>query len=371
VGKAVLRAVRRIPVVRNKVVPWLIREEVDMMPAAPVVAQMRRELEAVSKMRGHIMVGPWLSEVGFELLYFVPFLRWAKDEFGFDPSRMIAVSRGGVASWYAGIADHYLDLFDLHSVDEYREANEARWQEAGNQKQYDVGTFDRHILNLVRKKTGLEVQGMLHPSIMYRLLRFFWYEKAPVSLLHKHTKYEPLVPPPLPPDRYGLPERYTAVRFYFRPSFPDSPENRALVSGLISRLATDRAVVLLNPGLRLDDHDDVDVGANRGLHRIDHVLTAKDNLGVQTAVIAHADAFIGTYGGLSYLGPYLKVPTVGLFSHAPELVPAHLDVTWRLASRFSSPLTVLSSADIGLLQSILGDWSKDAGTAPVCGTSMV
>lgn len=325
-----------------------------MIPAAPVVAEMRRELKILAKGRAPIMVGPWLSEVGFELLYFVPFLRWALSEFGLDPGRMVAVSRGGVSSWYSGIANRYVDLFDLFSVEEYRLANEERWRKAGNQKQYEVGDFDRHLLTLVRKKTGLKIGAMLHPSLMYRLLRFYWYEKAPVSLLQRHTTYERLVPPDLPADRYGLPDRYTAVRFYFRPSFPDSPGNRKMVRRIVSGLAAERPVVVLNPGLRLDDHDDVDdLATSDRVFRIDHVLTAADNLAVQTAVIARAEAFVGTYGGLSYLGPHLGVPTVGLYSNAAELVPAHMDVTWRLARHFDSPLTVLSTTEAGMLGAFL------------------
>ena len=99
-GKAVLRSLRAIPVVRNKVIPWLVREEIDQIPSAPILAAMRKELRLLSKVRGHVMVGPWLSEVGFELLYWIPFLRWAVPEFNLDPSRLIVVSRGGVAGWY-------------------------------------------------------------------------------------------------------------------------------------------------------------------------------------------------------------------------------------------------------------------------------
>ena len=29
---------------------------------------------------GPILVGPWLSEVGFELLYWIPLLRWIKEQ---------------------------------------------------------------------------------------------------------------------------------------------------------------------------------------------------------------------------------------------------------------------------------------------------
>ena len=34
---------------------------------------------------GPIIIGPWISEVGFEVLYWVPFLNWAIKAFGLDP----------------------------------------------------------------------------------------------------------------------------------------------------------------------------------------------------------------------------------------------------------------------------------------------
>ena len=45
-----------------------------------------------------------------------------------------------------------------------------------------------------------------------------------------------------------------------------------------------------------------------GVHTIDHLMTPEDNLAVQTAVVAHATAFVGTYGGFSYLAPFLASP---------------------------------------------------------------
>ena len=44
-----------------------------------------------------IIAGPWTSEVGYEALYWLPFLAWAADHYGVRPERMIALSRGGTA----------------------------------------------------------------------------------------------------------------------------------------------------------------------------------------------------------------------------------------------------------------------------------
>ena len=51
-----------------------------------------------------IIAGPWLGEVGFELLYWVPFLAWCAERFAISPERWIIVSRGGTASWYGAFS---------------------------------------------------------------------------------------------------------------------------------------------------------------------------------------------------------------------------------------------------------------------------
>ena len=58
-----------------------------------------------------IIVGPWTGEVGFELLYWVPFVRWVVTTYGIAPERLFVVSRGGVSSWYGKLAARYADVF--------------------------------------------------------------------------------------------------------------------------------------------------------------------------------------------------------------------------------------------------------------------
>ena len=99
-GLASVRALRKIPLVRTRVVPSLLRQELDQVPAEPIVASLTRELERLRKTSGPILVGPWISEVGFEVLYWAPFLNWATKAYGLDSRRLIVISRGGARLWY-------------------------------------------------------------------------------------------------------------------------------------------------------------------------------------------------------------------------------------------------------------------------------
>ena len=61
-------------------------------------------------------------------------------------------------------------------------------------------------------------------------------------------------------------------------------------------------------------------------------MTPQTNLAVQTEVIRHAEAFVGTYGGFSYLAPLCGVNTLAFYSHASGFRVDHLEVAKRVFS---------------------------------------
>ena len=348
-----LSLLRAVPVVRNRVIPSLLKEELDEIPAAPAADAIKRELERLQKTSGPLLIGPWVGEVGFELLYWIPFLNWALKTYQLDRRRLIVVSRGGAGLWYRHLPSEYVDVFSLFSLDEYRQANEARWDKAGHQKQYRIEQMDHDIVERAKSKLGVQQVELLHPSLMYRLLRFYWFEKAGVGLLKHHTDYRRLAPVERSPRLKDLPNEYVAVRFYFRPSFPDTPENRRFAADIIRNVSREIPVVLLNTGLRLDDHEDLNV-PGMGVHHVDRLMALDQNLEVQTEIISHARAFVGTYGGLAYLGPFYGVPSVSFYSTEAELVPAHLEVSWRLGQAMGVSVAALHTRVAGLIGSLLG-----------------
>jgi glycosyltransferase involved in cell wall biosynthesis len=362
-GLAFLRGLRAIPIVRRRVIPSLLKQELDQIPASPIVADLRREMERLQNTTAPIVIGPWISEVGFELLYWIPFLNWAIATYGLQQRRIIVVSRGGAAPWYRHLTSEYVDVFDVFSLDEYRQGNEERWSQAGNQKQYDITRMERQILDRVKARVGVPEVEWVHPSLMYRLLRFYWYEKAGVALLTKHTQYTRLAPTEPVAALSHLPKEYAAVRFYFRPSFPDTPENRQFAADVIRALSREIPVVLLNTGLSVDEHEDLQVPGGMGVYRVDHLMTLERNLEVQTQIISRARAFVGTYGGLAYLGPFYGVPSFGFYSNESELVPAHLDIGWRLGRLVGTSVTLLDASAAGMLKTLFGGIAREEQNA--------
>src|SRR5262245_46207030 len=57
---------------------------------------VEREIETIVTRDRLLVAGPWLSEVGFETLYWVPFRAWLETAFQLCPRRVVAVVPGVV-----------------------------------------------------------------------------------------------------------------------------------------------------------------------------------------------------------------------------------------------------------------------------------
>ncbi|NOT43637.1 MAG: hypothetical protein HOP14_03415 [Acidobacteria bacterium] len=294
-------------------------------------AGMTRRLSGLVRGERVIVAGPWLGEVGFELLYWIPFLSWFAERFAVPPPRLLVVSRGGTASWYQPVAGRYADVFDQVSPDVFRREHDARVAGNGEQKQTRITGFERALVDEAARRAGLDAWTWLHPSEMYALFNPFWWGHLPTSWVVRHARFRrfgvpdeagvpgapalPVVPP--------LPEPYVAVKFYFNECFPAMPGNRQFASGVINGLAERVPVVVLATGLDIDDHAAHTVDA-RGVRCLPEGLTPSTNLHVQSAVVARAQAFVGTYGGFSYLAPFYGVPSTAVYADESGFSPRHL-----------------------------------------------
>jgi len=311
------------------------RDPAKRLAGADVVeARETRELVTVLGRSGRpIILGPWLSETGFELLYWIPFLTWAKAYGNFDPEQIVVVSRGGAAGWYRHLTPHYEDVFSFFSPDEFRAANERRIvEQGGRQKHVLQSSFDKEILARVEAKRGIRGAAVLHPSQMYQLFDHFWLQKAPLTLVEAFSVFTTI--PDAPPTGIAahLPERYLAVKFYGNTALPPTPENRAFVTSFLADMSASHELVLLNTAQQFDDHQDYPPDARGRIHTIDTFMTPETNLAVQTEVIRRSQGFVGTYGGFSYLAPLCGVDTLAVYSHASGFRFDHLEVAKRVFS---------------------------------------
>jgi hypothetical protein len=309
--------------------------------------RLLKRLDRLAESDGPILVGPWSGEVGFELLYWVPFVEWVRSRWGLSPGRQITVSRGGVASWYGVETAQYEDALGLFGVDAFRAATA---QEA--RKQRRIAVFDRRLIDAACSRRGLTAAELIHPGLMYRMFMPYWRDEAGFASVERFARFRRMQPP-LDPVLERLPREYVAVRFYFSECFPDTAANRAFVNSVVATVAERVSVVVLNPGVQVDDHADSQAGTGPRIFGLG-ALAPERNLAVQSAVIGRARAFIGTYGGYSYLAPFYGVPAIAFYS-VPSFKLHHLHAAQRVFEQLGGPtVTPIDVADAPIVQFAVG-----------------
>lgn len=307
--------------------------------------RLHRRLARMAAGGRPVVVGPWTGEVGFELLYWIPFVTYALQKTSVAPDRILVVSRGGTAPWYSHLGGRYADVLSHVSPDRFRQETVVQ------KKQKGLGPFDREIVRAVLGRAGVRRASLLHPGLMYPLFQPFWKQRENVGRVEEHTVHRLLDRAAAPDISRRLPPDYVAVRFYFSASFPDTAGNRAFVESVVARLSESSHVVLLNTGINVDDHRDYVPGRSDRIHCVDDLMTPDGNLAVQSAVIAGARAFVGTYGGFSYLAPLYGVRSLAFYSDHDAFFAHHLDFAQRVFRRLgAASLVPLDVRDVDLVR---------------------
>jgi hypothetical protein len=350
-----------------------------------------REIAALAATTGPIVVGPWLAEVGYEVLYWIPFLRWFHDAFGVSSDRLIVVSRGGMESLYRDVAAAYVDIFDLTTPQQMAARNAQRRSEGegGGQKQSAASAFDHELIEAVRSMRGLGEVAICHPSLMFRLFRNVWHGNLPFDLLWRRTRHvahdgrsnrpslaelrrsavalaeaERTGPTmrALPPV---IPDDFIAAKIYAGPALSTHEKTRQAVRGMVAQAATIAPVVLLEGDLGIDEHRDFDLDGIPNVISARSLMSPRTNLDVQLALIARARFFLSACGGLAWQAPFMGVPTVAIYDSDSLLAP-HLFVTRHAtaltgAAEFT-PLDLRGVTRIGLSQPAPSQRSESSGT---------
>ncbi len=344
---------------------------------------LRRSLRALDRSGDPVLAGPFLGEIGFELLYWVPFLNWVASAYPKIGERIVIVSRGGTGGWYGTLGETYLDAFELADPAEVTTRRSAL-----KQRQPTGSELDVELGATARARLGISRSQELHPTAMwahyYRHLKssrrsFVDGVKPPSGRGHAGSRaglnavYRPLAKPPIGPLEGVLPSAdFVAVRFYFRNSFPDTEAHRELVGTLVQTLAEQTHVVLLNNEMELDDHRDVQISDSPRITAIHPYMTAANNLALQSIAISRASAFLGTYGGLAYLGPHYGVPSVGLVANEETIHPWHTELAEAIFDRPPwGAIHVLATGEPDLTERVLDLTAASAPTytAPATGSA--
>ena len=317
---------------------------------------VERELDAIVDGQDPILFGPWTSEVGYEALYWIAFVRWVKMTYRLKTDRLAVMSRGGVSSWYADITPRYLEIFDRVTPAVFGARGAERVATVGTAKQMAVGAFDAELIDAARQQLGADRLRVVHPSLMYRLFRKFWLGHRPLGFLESHTAFTRLTMAAGAAAVPELPADYVAVKFYAAQSLPATNENQRMVRRLVDAVSERHPVVLLETGLAVDEHSDFSFARSPRVQSVREYLRPSDNLGVQSHVIAGSRGFIGTCGSVAWLAPMMGIDTLAVMTDA-RFLHSHLHAArWVYrtldAGRFS-PFDLGAFDDFGL--TVAGD----------------
>src|SRR5262245_37439154 len=247
------------------------------------------EIAALAEGTRPIVLGPWLAEVGYEVLYWIPFLRWFQDAYGIQPDRLVVVSRGGMESAYTGIAGRYVDLFDLMTPQELAARNLRRRADAegGGQKQSGTSTLDDEVVAAVRSRLAIGDAQVCHPSLMFKLFREVWHGNLPMDVLWRRTRYQTRSRPSTP-AQLPVPNDFIAVQLYAGPAVSMSEATRTSLRQLVARATAVAPVVLLDVDFGIDEHRDLELADLPGVTSARSLMDARTNLGVQLALVARS-----------------------------------------------------------------------------------
>lgn len=266
----------------------------------------QRRQPVVSAGTQPIILGPWLGEVGPELQYWIPFLQQLKHSGAFGNRRLIAVSRGGVSSWYQQLTSEYIEIFDYKDKTAYQAVRAER----STEKQFDWTTGERNLVKTITDQFDITEYDTLHPGAMWLRILPYFKEQQGLSTLLDQLQFQPINQTSLQRPA-NLPERYIAVRFYQSDLFPATPDNQQFLADLLQQLTQHHTVVALVTNSQLNEHAQFPMPSNSQVQTVVIDQELKRNLGLQTQIIAHADAFVGTYGGLTILPGLLGKPCFG------------------------------------------------------------
>jgi hypothetical protein len=286
-----------------------------------------------------VLVGPFLGEVGFEVLYWIPLVRRLMEEHRIGSEDVLAVSRGGCASWYGDLATRYVDALDLLGPEKYARQLAERRRAAGDQKQVRALALDRRLAAAARRRARFPRAAIrVHPAVMHSRLRDIWAGRRPAADLEQFVRFETLdAPEPAPVAVPG--GSFVALKAYWSQAYPETEQAHRWVLELATVLSGRLRIV--NPVNRTSPDGHAEVMADpEAVDQIDVGRDASTNLALQSSVFARAAAAVTTYGGMAYVPLLHGVPTVGLRA-ADGDNPVHLEVARLAATRLGGVLKIV------------------------------
>ena len=145
---------------------------------------IEREIETIVARDRLLVAGPWLSEVGFETLYWVPFLHWLKTAFHLDPEpprRRVARRRrlAGTRAWPTATSRS-----GTRSIPRSSRGATPRAASPSSTSPSRARSRDPAIAS--PGGSARSDFDVLHPGLMYRLFTLYWSGQRAMGFVDAH-----------------------------------------------------------------------------------------------------------------------------------------------------------------------------------------
>jgi hypothetical protein len=297
-----------------------VTEDATVIGTSMSLRPVKMALEEIQRGTAPVFVGPWGDSIGNELLYWIPFVRWASATYGLRQERLIVISRGGVSDWYGSVAGRYLDAPSLFSSSELEHwSRRTVPQSEQDPKQAVMSTFDSEIVERAVRAFDLSDHQVLHPLMFFRVMIRLRKDRALTQLgdVLRHTTLDssarrdiPRLAHRRPEGEVGLPKSYVAVSLAFSEALPQTPENETFLNELLRQFAADEDVVIVDEAVP----SYIDIGSSTRVRSLASLGIEATVPQLQTAIVARARAFAGGFGDLAILAAFCGTPTTAYHS---------------------------------------------------------
>lgn len=298
--------------------PFLMEFEFGRRLHRGLLVRQRKSWVRRARHKGVIWFGPFVGEVGYELSYWIPWIRKFCDDVKLEESRIGIVTRGGAHVWYPDHA-HSLELLSDISADEFRKLQSAEYP-----------TKLRHAEKQLIKRLGISRFRIAHPREMHSAISEFRGNYCGIEGLETHLSFASLSRTAVTNRIERLdgfkdvltPERYGAVRLYTNSLIGDELTVQKAWR-LVALAARDFNLVDVGVMLKLDDHVAIAPEAGTAMSPLADCPPSL-NLALQTLVILRSNFLVSTYGGISYIGLLLGIPTLAIEGGRARQKNSHL-----------------------------------------------
>ena len=274
-------------------------------------------------------------EIGYELLYWIPYISKRLSSTIKGHKRIIVVSRGGVECWYNWIEG--VEYYNIEDVEPdllkaiFKERKDGKFQ-----KQMEFGKYERKIINSICKKISLDKNNcdIIDPSFMYLSVWSFLSEERGVKslkgILQKDFKFNKKSSNKIEFDNL---EPYIAIKIYSNSCFQirddtNFYEKKILkILELISSLKVNMIVLDFNAN---DDHTQFsfkkEIFSHIKLKYFNNLfpdIEFNKNINIQNEIVKSSVFLLSSYGGFSYLPQMHNKKSLSISNEGDHIIYRH------------------------------------------------